>query len=55
MHHEDIRRATPGWEPRELTDRERRILFKGTAVAGKGSSAGRRPGGDPLDRRRARA
>ncbi len=22
VHHEDIRRAAPGWEPRELTDRE---------------------------------
>jgi uncharacterized protein (TIGR03085 family) len=36
VHHEDIRRATPGWEPRELTDREQRILFKGAATAGKG-------------------
>jgi uncharacterized protein (TIGR03085 family) len=36
VHHEDIRRAAPGWEPRELTDRERRILFKGAATAGKG-------------------
>ena len=35
VHHEDIRRAVPGWEPRELTDRERRILFKGAATAGK--------------------
>ena len=35
VHHEDIRRASPGWEPRELTDRERRILFKGAAMAGK--------------------
>jgi uncharacterized protein (TIGR03085 family) len=36
VHHEDIRRAQPGWEPRELTDREKRILFKGVATAGKG-------------------
>ena len=36
VHHEDIRRAVPGWEPRELTDRENRALFKGIAVAGKG-------------------
>jgi uncharacterized protein (TIGR03085 family) len=36
VHHEDIRRARPGWEPRELTDREQRILFKGAATAGKG-------------------
>jgi uncharacterized protein (TIGR03085 family) len=35
VHHEDIRRATPGWEPRELTDRQERILFKGAATAGK--------------------
>jgi uncharacterized protein (TIGR03085 family) len=36
VHHEDIRRAQPGWKPRELTDREQRILFKGAATAGKG-------------------
>jgi uncharacterized protein (TIGR03085 family) len=36
VHHEDIRRARPGWEPRELTDREKRMLFKGASVAGKG-------------------
>jgi uncharacterized protein (TIGR03085 family) len=36
VHHEDVRRAAPGWEPRELTDREQRILFKGAATAGKG-------------------
>jgi len=35
VHHEDIRRGVPGWEPRELTDREKRILFKGAATAGK--------------------
>ena len=35
VHHEDIRRAVPGWKPRELTDRERRTLFKGAATAGK--------------------
>ncbi len=36
VHHEDIRRAAPGWEPRELTDREQRVLFKGAGTAGKG-------------------
>jgi uncharacterized protein (TIGR03085 family) len=36
VHHEDIRRARPGWKPRELTDREQRILFKGASTAGKG-------------------
>jgi uncharacterized protein (TIGR03085 family) len=35
VHHEDIRRGRPGWQPRELTDREKRILFKGAAAAGK--------------------
>src|SRR3954451_3881692 len=35
VHHEDIRRGSAGWEPRELTDRENRILFKGAATAGK--------------------
>ena len=46
VHHEDIRRAVPGWEPRELTDREKRILFKGAAVAGKGLV---RPLGVPVE------
>ena len=36
VHHEDIRRAPPGWEPRELTEREQTHLFKATATAGKG-------------------
>ena len=36
VHHEDIRRAQPGWKPRELTDRDQRILFKAASVAGKG-------------------
>ena len=36
VHHEDIRRAAPGWAPRELTDREQRVLFKGAKTAGKG-------------------
>ena len=36
VHHEDIRRATPGWQPRELTDRERRICSGAAATAGKG-------------------
>src|SRR6478609_2229386 len=46
VHHEDIRRAEPGWTPRELTDRERRILFKGAATAGKGLV---RPAGVPVE------
>jgi uncharacterized protein (TIGR03085 family) len=46
VHHEDIRRARPGWEPRELTDREKRVLFKGASVAGKGLV---RPVGVPVE------
>jgi uncharacterized protein (TIGR03085 family) len=36
VHHEDIRRATPGWEPRELTERDQKAIWKSIAVAGKG-------------------
>jgi uncharacterized protein (TIGR03085 family) len=36
VHHEDIRRAQAGWAPRELTEREQRVLFKAASVAGKG-------------------
>jgi uncharacterized protein (TIGR03085 family) len=36
VHHEDIRRAQPSWEPRELTDRQQRLLWKQISVAGKG-------------------
>lgn len=35
VHHEDIRRGAPGWEPRELTEREQRLVFKGASAAGK--------------------
>lgn len=36
VHHEDIRRARPGWEPRELTDREQAVLWRALALPGKG-------------------
>jgi uncharacterized protein (TIGR03085 family) len=36
IHHEDIRRATAGWEPRELTPREQKAIWKSIAVAGRG-------------------
>jgi uncharacterized protein (TIGR03085 family) len=36
VHHEDIRRAAPGWEPRELTAREQKAIWKTITVAGKG-------------------
>lgn len=28
VHHEDVRRARPGWEPRELPDREQDVLWR---------------------------
>ena len=36
VHHEDIRRAGPGWIPRELTEREQRTLWSTLGTAGKG-------------------
>jgi uncharacterized protein (TIGR03085 family) len=46
VHHEDIRRAQPGWAPRELTDREQRIVFKTASFAGKGLV---KPAGVPVE------
>ena len=45
VHHEDIRRAGTEWEPRELTDREQRAIWKSISVAGKGLV---RPAGVPV-------
>ncbi|KQT89271.1 hypothetical protein ASG49_15925 [Marmoricola sp. Leaf446] len=36
VHHEDVRRAQPGWEPRELAEAEQRAVWRSLAVAGKG-------------------
>jgi uncharacterized protein (TIGR03085 family) len=36
VHHEDIRRAAAGWQPRELTEREQKAIWKSIAVSGKG-------------------
>jgi uncharacterized protein (TIGR03085 family) len=36
VHHEDIRRAGEHWVPRELTEREQKVLWKAISVAGKG-------------------
>jgi uncharacterized protein (TIGR03085 family) len=36
VHHEDIRRAGTDWEPRELTEREQRAIWKSISVGGKG-------------------
>jgi uncharacterized protein (TIGR03085 family) len=35
VHHEDIRRAQPGWEPRALPDRVQDLLWKMIRTAGK--------------------
>lgn len=35
VHHEDVRRAAPGWEPRELTALEQKAIWKSIAMAGK--------------------
>lgn len=35
VHHEDIRRAQPGWEPRALPDRVQDVLWKMIRTAGK--------------------
>ena len=51
VHHEDIRRASPQWEPRELTEREQRAIWKAIAVAGKALI---RPAGVPVEIRWAR-
>ncbi len=45
VHHEDIRRAGPEWEPRELTDREQKVIWKAICAAGKGLA---RPLGVPV-------
>jgi uncharacterized protein (TIGR03085 family) len=46
VHHEDIRRAQPGWEPRELTDGEQRHLWN---LLGQAGRALVRPAGVPVE------
>jgi len=36
VHHEDIRRAQPGWEPRELSPRVQDALWRGIKMSGRG-------------------
>ena len=48
VHHEDIRRAQPGWEPRELAEGEQRNLWKLLGQAGRGLV---RPAGVPVELR----
>jgi uncharacterized protein (TIGR03085 family) len=44
VHHEDIRRAQPGWRPRELSDRAQDVLWTMARVAGKGLARASRSG-----------
>ena len=46
VHHEDIRRAGTEWEPRELTEREQKVIWKAISAAGKGLV---RPSGVPVE------
>lgn len=46
VHHEDIRRAGAEWQPRELTEREQKAIWKAITVAGKGLV---RPAGVPVE------
>ena len=50
VHHEDIRRAQPGWEPRNLTRAEESALWTAIKVGGRGLV---RPAGVPVTIRRA--
>jgi uncharacterized protein (TIGR03085 family) len=36
VHHEDVRRARDGWEPRELTRRDEALLWQQVGMAGRG-------------------
>lgn len=49
VHHEDLRRAQPGWEPRDLDAADESLLWKLTRTAGKGLV---RPAGVPVEVRR---
>ena len=49
VHHEDIRRAAPGWEPRSLTADEQQALWRIVRLSGKGLV---KPAGVPVVARR---
>ena len=49
VHHEDLRRAEPGWEPRELDQRDQSSLWSAIRIAGRGLV---RPAGVPVVIRR---
>src|SRR6478672_2274898 len=40
VHHEDLLRAEPGWEPRELDQRDQSRLWSAIRVAGRGQVSG---------------
>ncbi len=44
VHHEDVRRAQPAWEARELSPREEKLLWKQISVGGKGLVRGAKVG-----------
>lgn len=48
IHHEDLRRAQPGWSPRELPEAELRSLWRQLGALGK---AAVRPAGVPVEAR----
>jgi uncharacterized protein (TIGR03085 family) len=50
VHHEDIRRAQPGWEPRHLARAEESALWTAIKIGGRGLV---RPAGVPVTIRRA--
>lgn len=50
VHHEDVRRAVDGWEPRDLSTAEQDALWRIVRVSGKGLI---RPAGVPVVARRA--
>lgn len=50
VHHEDIRRAQPDWQPRELDSRTSATLWKAISISGKGLV---RPAGVPVTIRNA--
>lgn len=48
IHHEDLRRAQPGWAPRELSEAEQLALWRGLGPIGR---AAVRPAGVPVEAR----
>ena len=45
VHHEDVRRARPSWEPRELSPQDQQMIWRSLALAGRGLV---RPAGVPV-------